>query len=74
MNDTRQSVSTNYGISSRFLGPLRYRFFFRRGNNQRFARIYYDFSSDNDRDNISVSFVILFIYRGEIEKSTYYEA
>lgn len=69
MNDTRQSVSTNYGISSRFLGPLRYR-----GNNQRFARIYYDFSSDNDRDNISVSLVILFIYGGEIEKSTYYEA
>lgn len=27
MNDTRQSVSTNYGISSRFLGPLRYHFF-----------------------------------------------
>lgn len=69
MNDTRQSVSTNYGISSRFLGPLRYR-----GNNQRFARIYYDFSSDNDRDNISVSLVILFIYGREIEKSTYYEA
>lgn len=68
MNDTRQSVSTNYGISSRFLGPLRYRFFFS-GNNQRFARIYYDFSSDNDRDNISVSLVILFLYRVEARRN-----
>ena len=67
MNDTRQSVSTNYGISSRFLGPLRYHF--RRGNNQRFARIYYDFSSDNDRDNISVSLVILFLYRVEARRN-----